>query len=150
MNKTLYVYRPLLNADEFIEWAKSVGFKTTLKPEEMHVTIAFSREPVEWNKFKPEEFIFNIRGGKRSLEQFDGGATVMQFESERLKDRWDEFKAGGASWDFPDYKSHITISYKAENMNVSKLEPYRGMLRFGPEVFKEVDLDWKSGEDKEQ
>ena len=46
---SLYVSRPVLNADEIIAWAKSVGFKTTLPAEDMHVTVCYSKEPVNWS-----------------------------------------------------------------------------------------------------
>lgn len=144
MKKTLYVHRPLLNGEDLAEWAKSSGFKTTIDPSEMHVTIAFSKEQVEWDQFKPNNNIIRVEKGERSVKQFDGGATVLVFESKMLNDRWNEFKSGGASWDWPEYHSHVTISYNAGNLNVNKIEPYTGMLRFGPEIFKEVDLNWKN------
>lgn len=46
--RPLYVSRHVENADEIIAWAKSVGFETTLPAEDMHVTICYSREPVDW------------------------------------------------------------------------------------------------------
>lgn len=144
MKKMLYVNRPLLNGEDVVKWAKSVGFKTTLDPSEMHVTIAFSKEPVDWDQFEPAEKHLSIAGGKRSIRQFEGGATVLVFESELLHKRWEEFKDGGASYDFPEYHSHVTISYKAEDLDVSKVDPYMGALKFGAEEFKVPDLDWKN------
>jgi SPP1 gp7 family putative phage head morphogenesis protein len=46
--RPLYVHRPVLNADQIITWAKSVGFTTTLPAEDMHVTICYSNKPVDW------------------------------------------------------------------------------------------------------
>ena len=48
IERPLYVSRPVENADEIIQWAKSVGFETTLPAEDMHVTICYSKEPVDW------------------------------------------------------------------------------------------------------
>ena len=144
MRKTLYVHRELLNGEDVVKWAKSVGFKTTIDPSEMHVTIAFSKEVVDWSHFSPDTNTIRVSGGERTVKQFEGGATVLVFESNMLKDRWNEFKEGGASWQFPNYHSHVTISYKAENLDVGKIKPFTGMLRFGPEIFKEVNLEWKS------
>src|SRR5690606_28146793 len=48
--RPLYVHRKVKNAAEIIAWAKSQGFATTLPAEDMHVTIAFSRAPVDWMK----------------------------------------------------------------------------------------------------
>ncbi len=44
----LYVSRHVENAEEIIVWAKSVGFETTLPAEDMHVTVCYSKEPVDW------------------------------------------------------------------------------------------------------
>ena len=46
--RPLYVYRPLLNASELIDWARSQGFTSTLPAEDLHVTQAYSRRPVNW------------------------------------------------------------------------------------------------------
>ena len=48
ISRPLYVSRPVENADEIIAWAKSVGFETILPAEDMHVTVCYSREPVDW------------------------------------------------------------------------------------------------------
>jgi uncharacterized protein len=144
MKKTLYVNRPLLNGHHIVEWAKSQGFKTTIDPSDMHATIAFSKQPVDWNKIEPLKGDFILRGAMGTVKQFDNSATVMTFKSGRLSQRWNEFIKAGASWDWPEYQPHITISYKADNIDPSKVRPFEGTLWFGPEKFKEVDLDWKS------
>lgn len=144
MKKTLYVNRPLLNGEEVIKWAKSNGFKTTLSADEMHVTIAFSKTPVEWDKFEPRKSKIRVVSGERSLKQFNEGATVLAFQSTLLHERWKAFRDGGASWDFPEYQPHVTISYKAEDLNVKSITPYSGELVFGPEEFEAINLDWKN------
>ncbi len=46
--RPLYVSRHVENADEIIAWAKSVGFETTLPAEDMHVTVCYSKDLVDW------------------------------------------------------------------------------------------------------
>ena len=48
--RTLYVSRKLVNATEFMAWAKSQGFETTVPADELHVTVLYSRQPVDWMK----------------------------------------------------------------------------------------------------
>jgi hypothetical protein len=48
--KTLYVKRPVNNARQIIAWSKSAGFEKTLLPDDLHVTIAFSKTEVDWKK----------------------------------------------------------------------------------------------------
>ena len=49
--RSLYVHRPVLNAEAIIAWAKGAGFATTLPAEDMHVTVCFSKQPVNWAEF---------------------------------------------------------------------------------------------------
>jgi hypothetical protein len=141
--KTLYVNRPLLNGKALTDWAKAQGFPTTLF--DLHVTIAFSRAPVDWKKFTPSQDNLEIKGGERSVVALGetGDAAVLRFESADLTKRWNEFIDGGASWDWPSYQPHVTISFKAEGVDLAKVEPYEGTLVFGPEEFAEVKEDWK-------
>lgn len=144
--KTLYVNRPLLNGDELRAWAASQGFESALPAGEMHVTIAFSKEPVDWSAFEPGAEDLTVEGGEREVHQFPArltanGATVLLFDAPALKGRWQEFQDGGATWDFPEYRSHITITYAAAPEDLDGIEPYDGPLVFGPEKFAEIRQD---------
>lgn len=145
--RTLYVSRDVLNGADIVAWAKGQGFTSTLTAEDMHVTITFSRAPVDWMKMGStwEDEVKVPRGGARLIEQFDGGAVVLLFASNMLKYRHDEMLSEGASWDHPDYQPHITISYDGAPADLGKVEPYQGEIILGPERFKEVNEDWKAG-----
>lgn len=139
--RTLFASRPLLNTDDVREWAKQQGFMSTLADGDMHVTIAFSKESFSWGKFEPSEKKLTIQGGEREVKQL-GDAITLCFPSHMLHDRWQEFREAGASWDFPRYLSHVTISYELGDLKLENVEPYNGELVFGPEKFKEVNDDW--------
>jgi hypothetical protein len=47
------------------------------------------------------------------------------------------------SHDFDEYQPHVTITYEGSDLDLSKVEPYRGELVFGPEIFAEVVDDWE-------
>jgi hypothetical protein len=143
MKKTLYVHRPVLNTDEIAAWFKDQGILTTLG-NDMHVTLAFSREPVDWDQWKPKKskLICALKPGRRmALFGEDNNVLVLKFESYPLKRRWKEFIKGGASWDHDGFHPHVTITY-----NTPKIlpKPYEGNIVFGPEVFDELDEDWES------
>lgn len=150
--KTLYVERKLLNAAEVIRWAKSQGLETTVPAEDMHVAVAFSRRPVDWfavgaDWSGDEDGKIRVKpGGARAVERLgDGDAVVLLFTDDSLEWRHKRILEAGASWDWPDYRPHVTLSWKAEGLDVSEIEPYTGPLVFGPELFSEVKEDWKSG-----
>jgi phage-related protein (TIGR01555 family) len=149
--KTLYVQRKLLNADELIRWAKSQGIETTLAADDMHVTIAYSRAPVDWfavgtDWSGDENGHVRVRpGGPRDVERLgDGDALALMFVDDQLEWRHNRIREAGASWDWPDYRPHVTLTWQAEGVDVSQIEPYTGPLVFGPELFSEVDEGWKA------
>jgi len=150
--RTLYVQRKLLNAAEFIAWAKAQGFGTTTPAGDLHVTIAFSRKPVDWMKAgenwnSDKNGNLTVQpGGARLVEKLgDKGAIVLLFNSSELTWRHESIRReAGASWDFPEYQPHVTITYAGGDIDLSKVEPYRGRLHFGPEIFEEIDDNWTS------
>lgn len=150
--RTLYVSRKVLNASDIIAWAKEQGFAKTLLPDDMHVTIAFSRYPVDWMKAgsawsENDKGQMTIKpGGARLVERLgaQGQAVVLLFSSSELSWRHEDIKRNsGATWDWPEYQPHITISYDAGGMDLSKVKPYAGRIELGPEVFEEVKDDWE-------
>ena len=151
--RTLYIKRPLLNADEFLRWAKGQGFKSTLAAAELHVTIAFSRSPVDWMQIGEawgnSDGTLTVRaGGPRVVEGIGReGAVALKFASSELAWRHMQIRECGASWDWPEYQPHVTITYSAADIDPAKVEPFRGELRFGPEIFQEIDENWRDRTD---
>lgn len=162
--KTLYVYRPVENAADIIAWAKSQGFATTLAPQDLHVTLAYSKTPLNWAKLyddwhlEPEAMNAmcsacapvcrsedggnakrRIKGGVREVKPLGAeGAVVLAFESDTLTRRWMDFKAAGAVWSFPSFTPHVTISYDGKGVDLDKVHPYAGDIVLGEECWEEV------------
>lgn len=142
--KTLYISRPVLNAEEFIDWAKSQGFEKTLEAKELHVTIAFSKKVVDWSEIKALTNEVKISNEKRVVQKLgDDGAVVLRFESTELKNRWKEILDHGASWDFDDYHPHVTITYDGKDLTLENIKPFDKELILGPENMHEVDENYK-------
>jgi hypothetical protein len=149
--RPLYVHRKMLNAADLIAWAKAQGLESTLPAEDMHVTVLYSRQPVDPMALGNPIFaesdggLIVKAGGPRALERFGEGATVLQFASWELSSRHADMIRAGASHDHPDYQPHITLTYEApEGIDLDAIRPYAGELRFGPEIFAPLDPDWKS------
>ena len=148
--RTLYVRRNVVNARDIISWAKSQGFKTTQQAKDLHVTIAFSRVPVDWMAVEPEDWNQNEEGelvckpgGPRCVEALgDGGAVVLLFNNTVLCWRHEQIKRAGARWEHSEFNPHITITWDAGDLDLSKVEPYRGEIVLGPEIFEEVVENW--------
>lgn len=142
--RTLYVDRPVENADELRAWAAGLGLPTALAADRMHVTVCFSQEQVDWAEMPPRDpRPLHLVGGVRVVKQL-GKAVVLRFTSRTLQGRWQEFQDAGASHGFPDYQPHISLTFAPPaDFDPARVAPYAGPLRFGPERFQEINDGWK-------
>lgn len=148
--RPLYVSRQLLNASEVLDWAQTQGFTSVLAPEELHVTVMYSKRPVNW--FKMGEWgsyageLIVPAGGPRIVEQLGtDGAVALIFQSGELQFRHREMRDAGASWDYPSFLPHVTLTYDPGDLDLSSVAPYQGRLVFGPEHFELIQSDWHEG-----
>ncbi len=116
----------------------------------MHVTVLYSRQPVDPMKMgetwasEADGGLTVKPGGPRAVEMLGDDAVVLLFAAWSLESRHREMVEAGGSHDFPEYQPHVTISYSAEGIDLETVKPYTGELRFGPELFEPLDLDWKA------
>lgn len=139
--RPLYVSRRVLNAREILRHYAAQGLDGLVDAADMHVTITYSRQPVDWFAMG-ETWQSELRvteGGPRVMELFGPEKTtlVLSFLSSDLKYRHDRMIEGGASWDWPDYQPHISISYAFDG-DVESVQPWTGEIILGPEVFEEI------------
>ncbi|WP_322885484.1 DUF1073 domain-containing protein [Sinorhizobium medicae] len=140
--RTLYVRRDVLNRSEIVRWATEQGF-TDIVPD-LHVTIAYSRTPVDWfemgESWSPRLEI--AAGGPRQMESLggDGKYKALLITASELVWRHRAMIEAGASWDWPEYQPHISIQIGGD-IDLSKVEPYRGKIVLGPEIFEELRED---------
>lgn len=145
--RPLYVYRRVQNAEELLRWAKDQGFTSLVSPGDLRVTIAYSRQPVNWFQVA-DEFLFSDKlelpaGGPRVVDRLgDQGAIVLHFASEALTYRNKQIRERGASWDYAQYLPHITLTYQSDGVDLAKVLPYTGRIVLGPEIFEALEDDW--------
>lgn len=141
--RSLYVRRPVLNGRQIADWAKSQGIRNVVDPSEMHVTIAYSKEPMDWNRLDAQGGSMSVPSGSEGRQVKALGpnkdVTALGFQHDPLESRWRDFRVRGASWDWPSYQPHVTISTSAQKKDLGDFEPYKGEIVLGPEEFDEVD-----------
>lgn len=136
---TLYVSRKVLNSREIYNWAKASGVQDLMPADGLHVTLIYSRAPVDWMQFGEafNEEITIGAGGPRVIQTFGGDnpVIVLEFASGQLQWRHREFVEGGASYDWDSYRPHITVG---RGEIPEGMTPYTGRIVLGPEIFEEV------------
>lgn len=138
--RTVYASRKVVNVGDFKAWAKAQGLPEL--QDDLHVTIAYSTTPIDWMKIPSdwnETANGNLEiapGGVRIVEPLGDRGAVLLFTSSRLTWRHEEIIRAGASHGFPDYQPHISLT--GEPVDLSSVEPYRGKIILGPEIFEEV------------
>lgn len=146
----LYVSRVVENAAEIIAWAKAQGFAKTLEPSDLHVTVVYSRSPVDW--FAAGDAWSDLKdggirvapGGPRAVCALgDKGAVVLMFASSSLAWSHKRFEEHGASWDYDEYQPHITITYDGAGVDLDAIKAYQGEIILGPERFEELVENWQ-------
>lgn len=134
--RTLYVSRNVINVGEIKEWAKSQGIPDL--NDDLHVTITYSRNAFDWmkagnawnNKIEVQE------GGPRVIEPLGNQSAVLLFTHEDLVWRHKSIIEAGASHDYDDYQPHISLTKTP--FDIANVEPYRGKIILGPEIFEEL------------
>lgn len=113
--------------------------------KDMHTTVAFSRNKIDFpleNKVSQsvsrdvQFHVFMTGSGTRAL--------VLKIKSDYLKSRHDLANELGASYDFPDYIPHITLSYDIGELKFTQ-KPFKleSELEIVSEYGEELDLNWK-------
>lgn len=146
MKASIYISRKVLNYRDIVDWARTSGFTTMMPVESLHVTVVYCKNIVDWNEVSRDEpeMILIPSGDDRSVHMFDGGALVLEIKSDELLERNEELRTQGIHSKFPDYRAHITITYKKpKGLKVQKIKPYDGPIILGPEVIEEAGGGWK-------
>lgn len=145
--RTLYLRRDVLNAEEIIKWYKDQGLKQVYEPSSMHVTIVYSKKPVDWMKLgEPWDAKLEIaEGGPRLHEKFGDNqeVVVLLFKSNELDWRHQRALDAGASHDY-EYQSHISLTLEGQDVDLKELKPWQGKITLGPETYEEIaEGNWR-------
>lgn len=131
-----YAFRPVLNAEEIIAHFKAEGFGTLYQPDEMHVTVALSKSPIDWSwmTMGPPLGQLRIEAGARVIETLgDGDVLALCFDAPQIVAEWAEYRRRGAGWDYPSFKPHITLT---KNGGPRTARPYMGPIILGDTKFE--------------
>lgn len=155
ISRPLYVSRKVVNAREIIRHFEDQGISPMLQPDDLHVTIIYSKTAVDWLTIDPDwsvsgkDATWTIPpGGPRQMLSFgpEGRSLVLGFKDNHLEWRHKVMLDAGATCEHSPYQPHITLSNEQEPLSEDELmeiEPWQGPIVLGPEIFAEARSDWK-------
>jgi hypothetical protein len=129
------------------DYITSNGIQNGVNPEKLHCTLLYSR------KYLPDyEPLGDIDppwiGTAKSFDVWDSSdktsrCLVLEFECPELQERhktlMDQHEA---TYDFPEYKTHVTLSYNIGDLDHTALPPFEEQLTIVSEYGEDLDLDW--------
>lgn len=142
--RTLYVRRDVVNVEDLQDWAAEQGITDLV--DGLHVTVAYSSTALDWIKTgnanewsgKKKDEVIIPEGGPRAVEPLGNMTAVLLFASSNLTYRHQEILRAGATHDFPEFVPHISLTKTP--IDLKDVEPYRGPIVLGPEVFEMVRI----------
>lgn len=129
-----------LSEDLLASWASSYGLSL---PRQPHVTVAYSRAPVDARRLPQMTAGMVIPPGGRSLEQF-GDDVVLCVQCPDLDKVWQAYRDAGASWDYPSYRPHITIARWQKLESLKDVPAFDEPITLGPEWRDTLKEHWHS------
>lgn len=141
--------------DAIAKYMKENDIPNPLAAEKMHTTVLYSRkhcpdyEPAgkidpPWIGTPTHFDVWESRGKDESDKP--KRCLVLEYDCPQLDARHEELmEEHGATYDFPDYKTHITLSYDIGDMDIKDLPDIKKMLpeiKIVSEYGEDLDLDW--------
>lgn len=138
----MYAELPVLNSKQIHRWIASIT-TVPIPIDELHVTVMYSTGDVNMSLVKPSKAFVLPGNRNRKLKRL-GEATALilsEHEARYPKAIWQMFRDAGASWDYPSFIAHMSISYKWEvdQATLDKINAYDGPISLGPYIAKPLE-----------
>lgn len=150
----VYVSRPVLNGQDWHDWAKKWGVPEPLAPDDFHVTVVYSLTDV---KMMPDPTVFSVYTGPGYSDAAcfclmgpENNVLTVAFAHWGLWDRNWAFIQNGAVSRWPTYRPHMTITkdVKAFELSDDALADAPIYIHLGGEVFANLKGDTDPGDEK--
>lgn len=129
--------------DAIQDLQRSLNLLNPTPREKLHTTIIYSRVQIPYIGF--DEVVKVGESGWLELWNTQFGKTlVLKYDSPVLTERWKYGMILGATYDFPEYKPHITLAYDVGVQNIAELGKMIDIdIVMESETVKDLDLNWK-------
>ena len=107
--------------------------------DQLHMTLATVREPVDWSGLRPETDELVVPPGLKTVQIFAWTIKALTFGHPTINRRHEELLALFPAMDHPILRPHFSL-YKGGRMPDPSI-PYEGELVFGPERIEPFDAE---------
>ena len=150
--KPLFVGRKvsLESATALRRFAHDLGLESALPASDMHLTVLFSKKEVDWHDLVPNRN--KVRVSLSHLDMFGEDKNVLVLKVKDysfLSQRNQYYLDNGGHSDWPDYKPHITLSWKANGHNIDMTRRFEEKITLEEEYFDDIH-DTTDGYDPEE
>lgn len=133
------------------QYIKDNNIPNGLRSDKMHTTVIYSRKydpdfkalgkiDPPWTGTPTELDVWKTRPKDGSE---GSNCLVLQFKCEKLNERHEELmKQYNFTYDFPEYKTHISLSYDIGDMEWKSLPKFEGKIEIIDEYGEDLNLDW--------
>lgn len=122
-----------------------------LKPEKYHTTVLYSRKYLP--NYKPAGTFekplvgkftgFDIWKSSPDKNEDPTNCLVMEFDCPELTKRHNDLMdEHDATYDFDEYKTHITLSYDVGDLTVDSLPKFKDNIDIVSEYHEDLNLNW--------
>lgn len=129
----LWISRPVLNLPDVLGWLRDAGVRKVMPPDQIHVTLATVRTPVDWSGLEPLRDEVVVPAGPKRTEIYGWTVKALSFDHAALTGRHAELARLYPAIDHPRLRAHVSL-YKGGRMPTME---YQGPLVLGPERIDE-------------
>lgn len=129
--------------DYIMDLIKELNVPNPVSRDDLHSTLLYSE------KYLPDyKAAKNINGVAVAdkLEIFktdEGNVLVLRLDSEFMRKRHNELmRVHDATYPYPEYKPHVTLSYDVGDFKIPKVKLSKGII-IDKEYQEDLDKDWK-------
>ena len=142
--------------DAIVEYIKENDIPNATPTAELHTTLLYSRKycpdytPQGKIDFIGKPGAFDVWEGQPDKDGHKPNCLVMEFECAKLNARHKELMdEHDATFDYPEYKTHITFSYDIGDMDIKDLPKFTDKIEIVKEYGEDLDLNWAENNAKE-
>lgn len=128
-HRSICLVRPLVNQRNVLEWLMGMGVRKTIPQDQMHLTMATVRDPVDWTGLTLRDDELVIPAGEKPVQIFAYTIKALTFGHPDIASRHQELLKLFPNMDHPVLRPHVSL-YKGGRMPKGI---YNGPLVFGPE-----------------